>query len=73
MAFSERERLQYDLSLEYLNRFGKCFGVPFHAFDFGTEDFIEELQYSLETGVPFDPDSPRWRWEPLDLPEGVLI
>ena len=73
MAFSERERLQYDLSLEYLNRFGKCLGAPFRAFDFGTEDFIEELQYSLETGVPFDPDSPRWRWESLDLPEGALI
>ena len=43
MAFSERDELRNELFLEYLDRFGKCFGVPFHAFDFGTEDFIESF------------------------------
>ena len=62
-----------ELDQEYSARFGKSFGVPFGAFDFTEQDFIEEMTYSLETGIPFDPSSPRWRWSTDPLPEDAVI
>ena len=56
----------------YYKRFGKSFGVPFGASDFTQEDFIREMEYSLETGIPFDKDSPRWRWH-AEVPDYVMI
>lgn len=73
MTTKEQNELFIDLFIRYRERFGKSICVPIYAYDFNGEDFIEEMRYSLETGVPFDQDSPRWRWEEPDpLPEGVL-
>lgn len=56
----------------YYMRFGVGFGVPFGASDFTKDDFIREMTYSLETGIPFDKDSPRWRWRE-EVPDYVVI
>ena len=61
-----------ELFFEYHERFGECFGVPFGA-DFTNQDAIDEMTYSLETGIPFDQNSPRWRWSAEPLPDGVVI
>ncbi|MEY8561622.1 hypothetical protein AALA21_00985 [Eggerthellaceae bacterium 3-80] len=62
-----------DLIKQYRERFGKSFSVPFIAFTWKEEDTIREILYSLETGIPFDPDSPRWQWETIDDLNGAII
>lgn len=62
-----------ELDNEYLMRFGKSFGVPFGAFDFTEQDFIDEMTWALEHGIPFDWDSPRWRWSADPLPDDAVI
>ncbi len=62
-----------ELDREYEKRFGTDFGVPFGACDFTDQDFIEEMTWALEHGIPFDPNSPRWRWSTEPLPDGVVI
>ena len=62
-----------ELDREYEERFGTGIGVPFGAFEFKHEDFIEEMEWALEHDIPFDRNSPRWRWVPDPLPEGAVI
>lgn len=62
-----------ELRDEYFDRFGTGIGVPFYAYDFKEADFIEEMTWALENGIPFDRDSPRWRWSTDPLPDGVVI
>jgi len=69
----ERRKTYRELDREYDERFGKSFGVPFGACDFTEEDFIEEMTWALEHGIPFDRNSPRWRWSTEPLPDGVVI
>ena len=69
----ERRKTYRELRDEYYDRFGVGFGVPFGACEFTEEDFIEEMTWALEHGIPFDRNSPRWRWSTEPLPEGVVI
>ena len=62
MTTKEQNELFIELFRLYRERFGEGICVPIYADDFNGEDFIEEMQYSLETGIPFDQNSPRWRW-----------
>lgn len=62
-----------ELDREYEARFGTGIGVPFGAYDFKEEDFIEEMTWAIENGIPFDQNSPRWRWSTEPLPDGVVI
>lgn len=74
MTPEERRELTWDLFFQYKKRFGQCISIPFHVFDFTEDDYIEEIKYSLETGIPFDRNSPRWRWEPIEFPtEGIVM
>lgn len=73
MARSKKTALCRDLIKQYRERFGKCFSVPFMAFAWDEDDTIREITYSLETGIPFDSNSPRWQWEPIDDLNGAII
>ncbi len=73
MDKKEKTLYCFDLKKQYRKRFGKCFCVPFIAIGWDEDDNIRELTYSLETGIPFDPDSPRWQWETIDDLNGAII
>lgn len=70
---ASRNEIFDKLDNEYFDRFGIGIGVPFGAYDFKEADFIEEMEWALEHGIPFDQDSPRWRWSTEPLPDGVII
>lgn len=66
-------KTSYELDLEYLERFGSCISIPFGVVDFTEQDFNDEATWALENGIPFDQNSPRWRWSTEPLPDGVII
>ena len=72
MTTKEQNELFIELFRLYRERFGEGICVPIYADDFNGEDFIEEMQYSLETGIPFDQNSPRWRWGEVAPPSGRI-
>ena len=67
---SQKQKYDY-LYDEYYSHFGFVIGIPFGAI-LSEAEMIEEMTYSLETGIPFDKDSPRWRWHD-EVPDYVVI
>lgn len=69
----ERRKTYRELDREYDERFGKSFGVPFGACEVTEDDFIEEMTWALEHDIPFDVNSPRWRWSRDPYLDDVVI
>ena len=78
-ADGEVKRRCRELGTAYFKKFKKGIPVPFGIGLLGTwtdEDYIREYEIALETGVPLEPGTDRWRevfGDPVDIPPDVAI
>ena len=68
-----------ELDEEYYERFGKCISLPFGASSsdaWTDETYIREYEIALNTGIPFEPGTKRWRKRfggTVNVPRGIFI